>query len=419
MRSLKKKNNKNIISFSAPKKSIFLDNASTTPVDPQVLEVMIPYFTTFYGNASSLHAPGQDASKAVHYSRKLIANIINGHENEIVFTSGGTESNNLAIQGVVEAYYQNNKEVPQIITTTIEHPSVLATLIKLEKQSKIKLVQIKPNKNGIVPVEDVVNAVNKKTILVSIMYANNEIGTIQPINDIGRKIIKYRQTKNTIYPYFHTDACQAGGYLDLNVEKLHVDLMTLNSGKIYGPKGVGMLFVRRSTKIKSMIQGGSQELRLRAGTENVPGIVGFAKALEIVQKKKEKENIRLEKLRNYLIDELLKIPKSRLNGHPEKRLSNNINISFLDVEGESIMLYLDAQGIYCSTGSACASTSLHPSHVILALGLSYEGAHGSMRFTLGSQTKKSDLQYVVKKLPPIIARLRELSPINLDMSHFN
>ena len=414
-----KTTNKKQITFSAPNKHIFLDNASTTPVDPEVLKIMTPYFTNFFANPSSLHSPGQEAAKAVRYSRKLIAQIINGHENEIIFTSGGTESDNLAIQGVVNAYYQNQKEKPHIITSAIEHPAVLATLIKLEKQNKISLTQIKPNKKGIISTSDVIDALQKETILVSIMYANNEIGTIQPINEIGRKIIKYRQKNKSNYPYFHTDACQASGYLDLNVEQLHVDLMTLNSGKIYGPKGIGMLFVRRGTKIKSMIYGGSQEFRLRAGTENVPNIVGFAKALEIVQKKRKKESARLEKLRDYLIQELLKIPKSRLNGDSKKRLPNNINISFLDVEGESVMLYLDAEGIYCSTGSACASTSLHPSHVILALGLSYEGAHGSIRFTLGSQTKKSDLQYLVKKLPPIIKRLRELSPINLDMSHFN
>jgi cysteine desulfurase len=250
------------------------------------------------------------------------------------------------------------------------------------------------------------------------MYANNEIGTIQPIAEIGKAILKYRKQSDSLYPYFHSDACQAAGYLDLNVEKLHVDLLTLNGGKIYGPKGVGLLFVRRGVKIESQIVGGGQERRLRSGTENVPGIVGLAKALDLAQSKRDKESLRLIKLRERLIDGLLKIEKSRLNGDEKIRLPNNVNISFMDIEGEAAMLYLDAKGIFCSTGSACASTSLDPSHVILALGMSYEAAHGSLRFTLGQSTTTKDVNYLIKVMPDIVKRLRAISPVSLDMTRF-
>jgi len=378
-----------------------------------------------------LHSAGQAANKAVMLARKSIAALINGHADEIIFTSGGTESDNLAIIGTLSARVpslsvrEGKGELPHVVTTSIEHHAVLEPLMHLQKIGAIELTIVAPQKDGILKVEDVMQAVNKKTVLVSVMYANNEVGTIQPVGDIGRAILKYRKdqgtrykVQGTQYPLFHSDACQAAGYLDLNVEKLHVDLLTLNSGKIYGPKGSGFLFVRRGTKLAPVMRGGGQERSLRSGTENVPGIVGLAKALELVQKIREKESKRLTLLRDRLIDGLLRIPKSRLNGSAEKRLPNNVNISFLDIEGEAAMLYLDAKGIACSTGSACASTSLDPSHVILALGMSYEAAHGSLRFSLGHSTTKADVDYVIKVLPSIVAMLRKISPITLDMSHF-
>ncbi|MDD2786318.1 MAG: aminotransferase class V-fold PLP-dependent enzyme [Patescibacteria group bacterium] len=429
-------------------RSVYLDNAAATPLDAKVLKAMLPYFSSIAANPSSLHSAGQAANKAVTQARKSIAEIINGHADEIIFTSGGTESDNLAINGIIsvipisnsvipaKAGIQNpmdprirkddkRESLPHVVTTAIEHHAILELLTRLQKNGAIDLTVIKPQKNGVVKVDDIMSAVNDRTVLVSVMYANNEIGTIQPIGDIGRAILKYRAAKRgTLYevrgtfPLFHSDACQAAGYLDLNVEKLHVDLLTLNGGKIYGPKGIGLLFVRRGVKLSPTVIGGGQERGLRSGTENVPGIVGMAKALELVQKNHEKESKRLAQFRDRLIKGLLRIPKSRLNGDPAERLPNNVNISFMDIEGEAAMLYLDAKGISCSTGSACASTSLDPSHVILALGMSYEAAHGSLRFSLGHDTIRSDIDYVIKVMPGIVEMLRKISPVTLDMSHF-
>ncbi len=402
----------------------YLDNAAATSLDKRVLKAMMPYFSDIPANPSSLHAPGQAANEALKQVRKSIAEKINGHEDEIIFCSGGTESDNLAVLGTISAgakFIKTNHgagAVPHVITTAIEHHAVLEPLLHLQKTGVIELSLINPDKDGLVAADDVISAVKKTTVLISVMYANNEIGTLQPIADIGKDILKYRKQNNSVYPYFHSDACQAAGYLDLNVEKLHVDLLTLNGGKIYGPKGTGLLFVRRGTKIGAQILGGGQEKGLRSGTENVPGIVGLAKALEIAQQERIKESARLTVLRDRLIKGLLKIPKSRLNGHPIMRLPNNINISFMDIEGEAAMLYLDAKGIACSTGSACASTSLDPSHVILALGMSYEAAHGSLRFSLGRQTTREQVDRVIKYLPGIVERLRLISPVSLDMSHF-
>jgi len=404
---------------------VYLDHAAATPLDPRVAKAMSPYLDKVYANPSSLHSAGQAANKAVMLARKSIAALINGHTDEIVFTSGGTESDNLAIIGTLSALVpslgvrEGKGELPHVVTTAIEHHAVLEPLLHLHKIGAIELTVVAPQKDGVVRTEDVMMAVNEKTVLVSVMYANNEVGTIQPVGDIGRAILKWRKENNSAYPYLHSDACQAAGYLDLNVEKLHVDLLTLNSGKIYGPKGTGLLFVRRGTKLAPVMRGGGQERGLRSGTENVPGIVGLAKALELAQSIREKESKRLTLLRDRLVDGLLRIPKSRLNGHAEKRLPNNVNISFLDIEGEAAMLYLDAKGIACSTGSACASTSLDPSHVILALGMSYEAAHGSLRFSLGHATTKADIDRVIKVMPSIIEMLRRISPITLDMTHFN
>jgi len=420
----KKTVGKNKRAHKEPAPFVYLDHAATTPVDANVLKAMLPYFDKYYANPSSLHAPGQIAGAAVNNARDDIAKILNAHADEIVFVSGGTASDNLAVVGTVNASTIEIKKlfgadaIPHVITSAIEHPAVLEPLIKLERSGKIELTQLKPDRNGVIGVKDIMEVINERTILISIMYANNEVGTVQPITEIGKMIIKYRKSNNTTYPYFHTDACQAAGFYDLCVEKLHVDLMTLNGGKIYGPKGIGLLFVRRGIKIEPMIYGGGQERRLRSGTENVPGIVGLAKALEIVQKTREKESERLTKLRDKLIQGLLAIEKSRLNGDAEKRLPNNVNISFMDIEGEAAMLYLDAKGIYCSTGSACASRALDPSHVILALGLSYEAAHGSLRFTLGKSTTVKDINYVIKVLPDVVKRLRAISPVSLDMKQF-
>jgi len=406
------------------RKSIYLDHAATTPVDARVMKAMLPFFDKFYGNPSSLHEPGQKANAALVEARGAIAEILNAHSDEMIFCSGGTESNNLTIVNTVNTYKDEIKKlfgkdtVPHVITSAIEHPAVLEPLLKLEKAQEISLTQIKPDATGVVSVADVERAINDRTVLVSIMYANNEIGTVQPIAEIGKAILKQRKVNQTLFPIFHTDACQAAGYLDLNVEKLHVDLLTLNGGKIYGPKGIGLLFQRRNIKLAPMIFGGGQERRLRSGTENVPAIVGLAQALKIAQAAKDKESARLTKLRDRLIAGLLKIKKSRLNGDAKKRLPNNINISFMDIEGEAAMLYLDAKGVYCSTGSACASTSLDPSHVILALGMSYEAAHGSLRFTMGKATTIKDVDYVIKVMPDIVKRLRAISPVTLDMSRF-
>lgn len=421
------------------KKLIYLDNAAATPLDARVLKAMQPYFSSIAANPSSLHSAGQAANKAVIQSRKSIAELINGHSDEIIFTSGGTESDNLAINGILSVIPSLRdtrytlQVLPHVVTTAIEHHAVLELLTRLEKNGVIDLTIVKPQKNGIVKVDGIMSAVNDRTVLVSVMYANNEIGTIQPIADIGRAILKYRNAhratlntdsgtqdvgRATMFPLFHSDACQAAGYLDLNVEKLHVDLMSLNGGKIYGPKGIGFLFVRRGTKLSPTLIGGGQERGLRSGTENVPGIVGMAKALELAQINRDKEIKRLALLRDRLINGLLSVPKSRLNGDPIERLPNNVNISFMDIEGEAAMLYLDAKGISCSTGSACASTSLDPSHVILALGMSYEAAHGSLRFSLGHDTTKSDIDYVIKIMPGIVEMLRKISPVTLDMTHF-
>lgn len=398
-------------------KEIYLDHAATTYVDPRVLEAMMPYFSDVFANPSSFHTPGMRAKEAVTEARASIAKNLNCREEEVVFTSGGTESDNLALVGTVRAHAAKGKHV---ITTGIEHHAVLEVLIHLQKKGEIELTILPVDKFGQVSVEEFENALRPDTILVSIMYANNEIGTIQPIADIGRAILKWRkaQATPTTFPYFHSDACQAAGALDLDVEKLHVDLLTLNGSKIYGPKGVGMLYVRRGVKLEPLIRGGGQERNIRSGTENVPGIVGFATALRLAQEEKEGENARLTKLRDRLTEGLLAIPKTRLNGHPTERLPNSANISFLDIEGEAAVLYLDAEGIYVSTGSACASASLDPSHVILATGLSYEGAHGSMRFTLGHRTTADDIEKVIEVMPGIVQKLRHMSPVNLDMKYF-
>lgn len=402
---------------------IYLDHAAATPTDPSVLDAMRPYFTETFGNPSSFHSVGKAAKDAVGEARIAIAKILNAHDDEILFTSGGTESDNLAVVGIPRTpAHRKALEVlgakPHVVTTSIEHHAVLEPLLHLEKTGEIELTVLPVDRTGQVTAKQVLEALRPHTVLVSIMTANNEIGTIQPIGDIGRAILAWRKERKTIYPLFHSDACQAAGALDLDVEKSHVDLLTLNASKIYGPKGVGLLFARRNVKLAPMTIGGGQERNIRSGTENVPGIVGFAAALKLAEAKRDEESARLTKLRDRLAEGLLHIPKSVLNGHPTERLPNSVNVSFLDIEGEAAILYLDAEGIMASTGSACASTSLDPSHVILATGLSYEAAHGSIRFTLGRSTTEADVERVIEVMPGIVERLRRISPVDLDMKYF-
>jgi len=398
------------------KKKVYLDHAATTPVDSRVLRAMLPYFDRISGNAGSLHEPGREAKAGMYYARKTVADILNCQPEEIIFTGSGTESDNMAILGTARA---NKKFGNHIITSNIEHHAVSHPCQELEKEGfLVSFLEI--DKMGILPLTFLEKEITDKTILVSVIMANNEIGTIQPIKEIGeiiKKVRLERAKKGLKVPIiFHTDACQAAGYLDLDVQKLGVDLLTLNGGKIYGPKGVGALFVRRGTKIDPIIFGGGQEGGLRSGTENTAGIVGLAKALEFANKERKKEVLRQTRLRDYFIKELLlKISRVVLNGHPKKRLPNNVNVSILDVEGEAMLLWLDKYGISASTGSACNSQSLEPSHVILALGRSYEYAHGSLRFSLGRKTTKADIDYVLKVLPKIVSDLRKISPVKAGL----
>ncbi len=387
------------------KKEVYLDHAATTYMDPRVFEAMKPYFMDNFGNPGSFNTIGLAAKEAVDKSRETIARILNCRPNEIIFTSGGTESNNLAVQGVAKALKNKGRH---IITEKAEHHAVLEVCEALEKEG-YEITYLDVDKYGMVSPGDVQKAIREDTILISIMYANNEIGTIQPIAEIGEIARKHRV-------YFHVDACQAAGALDLDVKKLNVDLMAVNGAKIYGPKGVGCLFVRQGVQIQPIIFGGGQENKLRSGTENVPGIAGFAKALELAQAEKDIENKRLINLRDKLINGVLaNVPKTLLNGHPAKRLPNNANITFLDVEGEAVLLYMNEFGICASSGSACTSKTLDPSHVIMATGVPYEVAHGSIRFTLGRRTTEEDIDHVLGVLPKVIEILRKISPVNLGM----
>jgi cysteine desulfurase len=396
-------------------KTIYLDHAAATPVDPAVLKAMKPFFSDAFANPSSFHTDGLEVQRALADARTRIAQLINAHAEEVIFCSGGTESDNLAIQGIVRAHAAQGTHV---ITSSIEHHAVLELLKRMEKKKEIELTVVGVDADGIIAPQDVIAAIRKDTVLISIMAANNEIGTIQPIAEIGKELLKYRKAHESAYPYFHTDACQYAGAGIINPEVFHADLITFNASKIYGPKGAGALFVRRGIKLEPMIIGGGHERGIRSGTENVPAIIGLAEALERSTLRMEKENVRLTGLRDRLIEGLLKIPKSRLNGHATKRLPNNANITFLDIEGEAALLYLDAQGVRCSTGSACASSSLDPSHVILALGVSYEAAHGSLRFSLGRSTTKEQIDEVIRIMPGIVEKLRHMSPVNLDMKYF-
>jgi len=382
-----------------------MDYAAATYVRFEVKKTMGKYFSEEFGNPSSFNAIGLSAKNAVESSREKIAKILGCSQKEVIFTGSGTESINLAIKGIANAMKNKGKH---IITSKVEHHAALNTCKFLEENG-FEVTYLDTDRYGLVHSKDVEKAIRKDTILITIMYANNEIGTINPISEIGRIARKHNIP-------FHTDACQAAGFLDINVNRLNVDLMTINSGKIYGPKGIGLLYVKKGILIEPLIHGGGQEFGLRSGTENVPYIVGFAKALELAQKEKNKESKRLKKLRDMLIKKLLKIPKTILNGHPKKRLPNNVNITFLDVEGEALLLLLNEYGIYAATGSACASEKLEPSHVILAIGLPYEAAHGSIRFTLGKKTTRQDIDKVAGVLPKLVENLRCISPVDVKMS---
>jgi len=404
------------------KKKIYLDHGATTPVDKKVLLEMMPYFSEKYGNASSLHSFGKDALDAVEKSRLQLARFFGAEAEEIFFTSGATEANNLAIKGAVKAYYVKNKNdysvsKPHIITTAFEHHCVLESCQTLEKENLAKVSYILPQKDGLVRVSDIEKAIQKNTLLISAMYVNNEIGTVQPIAEIG-KIVKKNNLEKSLEKkiFFHTDATQAVNYFDCKVEKLGVDMLSLSAHKIYGPKGVGALYVRKGTPIKPILNGGGQEKGLRSGTTNSCGIIGFGKAVALLSDKKNaQKNKETLELRNFLIEKILKeIPDSRLNGSREKRSPNNANFSFKNVEGESLLMMLDAEGLACSTGSACSSGSLEPSHVLLSIGLLPEEAHGSLRITLGRQNTQKEIENAVKIIKKVVSKLRSISGKVLD-----
>ncbi|MBS3108324.1 IscS subfamily cysteine desulfurase [Candidatus Woesearchaeota archaeon] len=386
---------------------IYLDYAATTYIDPVVKKSMERYFTKDFGNPGSFNSYGLIAKKTVDDARERIAGILNADANEIVFTGSGTESINLAIKGVARVLREKGKH---IITQKTEHHAVLETCRYLEKEEGFEATYLDVDKYGMIDLNELESSIRKDTVLISIMYANNEIGTIQLIKEIANIAKKHGVI-------LHTDACQAAGFLDIDVKNIGVDLMTLNGSKIYAPKGIGLLYVKKGTPIKAIMHGGGQEFGLRPGTENVPSIVGFARALELVQKNKDKESKRLGKLRNMLIRGIMeKIPKTILNGHPTMRLPNNVNVSILNIEGEALLLHLNEEGICISTGSACTSNSLEPSHVILAIGLPYEAAHGSIRFTLGKKTNKKDIERVLEVMPGFVDSLRMISPVHLEVN---
>ena len=391
-------------------KRIYMDHAAAAPMDKCVKKAMEPYWTENFGNPNAIYKEGLIARSAVETARKDIAKILGARVKEIIFTNGGTESDNLAIFGIAKNFKSGH-----IITTKFEHHAVLNSCKRLEKEG-FEVTYLDVGKEGVINPKDVAKALKPETILVSIMYANNEIGTVQPIREIAKAIRDFKKKNGAVFPYFHTDACQAPGYLDINVERLGVDLMTINGSKIYGPKGIGLLYAKNGIKLEPLLYGGEQERKLRPGTENVPAIAGLAEALKIADQDREKESTRLVKLRDYFINRLLgEIPKTVLNGHSAERLPNNINVSILDAEGESIVLYLDEAGVACSTGSACTSESLEPSHVILAIGKPRAYAHGAMRFSLGRSTTKKNIDYVMKVLPDIIKKLRMFSPVNIKI----
>ena len=394
------------------KPKIYFDHAATTPIDPEVLEAMLPYLKEKYGNASSLHSFGQEAKAAVEQARDQLANFLGCQAKEIVFTSGATESDNLAIRGLASALSKKDKKI-NVITSAIEHPAVLETCQHLERTG-VAVTYLPVTTKGLVTLESVEKAIKPETVLVSIMYVNNEIGTIQPIAAIGQLLKEINQQRikdNLPKIYFHTDAVQAVNYCDCNVNGLGVDLLSLSGHKIYAPKGVGALYKKQRTPIQPIQYGGHHEQGMRSGTLNVAGIVGLGKAIELVKKERKQESARLKKLRDKLIEGVLKnVPRVAVNGDLEQRVVSNANFNFQGIEGESLMIMLDMAGVAVSTGSACASGSLNPSHVLLAIGLSQADTHGSLRVTLGRETKESDIDYFISVLPAMVQKLRNMSP---------
>ena len=381
---------------------IYLDNAATTAVSPEVLTAMLPYFTECYGNPSSIHSTGRDAHKAVDAARRQVAAAINADPSEIYFTAGGSESDNWAIKGTAFAKKDKGNH---IITTAIEHHAVLHTCQWLEKQG-FEVTYLPVDENGLVSVADVEKAITDKTILISVMAANNEIGTIEPIEEIGA----LARSRGIL---FHTDAVQAVGAIPLDVKAMNIDMLSMSGHKFHGPKGIGALYIRKGVRLDTLIAGGAQERGKRAGTENLPGIVGIGKAIEIATRDMEANAARMTALRDKLIHGILEnIPDVRLNGHPTRRLPNNVNVSVRYIEGEALLLRLDLAGIAGSSGSACTSGSLDPSHVLLAIGLPHEIAHGSLRLTLGTDTTEADIDEVLDKLPGIVKNLRDMSVLN-------
>lgn len=380
---------------------IYLDNAATTPVIPEVMAAMLPYFGNFFGNPSSLHSFGQEARRAVEAARAELASLINAEPDEIIFTSGGTESNNFALKGVALA---NRHRGCHIVTTKIEHHAVLEPCRFLEDQG-FRVTYLDVDEFGLVDPDDAAKAITPETVLVSVMHANNEIGTVEPLAEIGR----ITREKGV---FFHTDAVQTLGHLPIDVRKMGLDLLSASAHKLNGPKGVGFLYVRKGTRIAPFLHGGDQEKKRRASTHNVPGIIGFATAARAAGREMESEISRLTGLRDRFIREVIsRVPHCRLNGHPEKRLPGNINLSAACVEGEALVLTLDMEGVACSTGSACTSETLEPSHVLKAIGLPQELAHGSMRFSLGRMNSSADVDHVAGILPGIIEKLRAISPL--------
>ncbi len=386
-----------------------MDYASTTPLDRTVLAKMLPYFGPEYGNPSSLHQSGRKARAVIEKMRRVVAEVLRSLPEEIIFTGSGTESNNLAILGVAR---KNRQFGNHIIISAIEHKSILESAeLLLNEGLEVSVLPV--DKYGLINVEECLNLIKKETILISVMYANNEIGTIEPIKKLADSLKKRRGLKS--FPLLHTDACQAAGFLTLDVSWLDVDLMTLNGSKIYGPKGVGILYKKKNVSISPIIVGGNQENKMRAGTESVPLIVGFGEALCKADFLQKIESRRLTLLRDYFLQNLFaKIPNAVLNGHGENRLPNNINVSIPNIEGESILLMLDQLGIEVSTGSACSSNDLKPSHVLLAIGQSPELAHGSIRFSLGRCTTKENLDYVLEVFPKIVRRLNSMSALTIN-----
>ena len=380
---------------------IYMDHSATSPVDPEVFEAMKPYFVEQFGNASTLYSLGRDARKAMENARAQVASLIGAKTEEIVFTSGGTESDNIAIKGTA---YRLKDKGNHIITSAIEHPAVEETCKYLEKNG-FEVTYLPVYEEGIVRVSDLEDAITDKTILITIMHANNEIGTIQPIAEIG-KIAREKKI------YFHTDAVQTVGKIPVNVEELNVDMLSLSAHKVYGPKGIGALYVRKGVRLEPIVHGGGHEKGLRPGTENVSGIVGLGKACELAGKNLDKDAKYITNLRDKLIKGVLdSVEQSYLNGHPTKRLPNNVNFRFTSIEGESLVLHLDSKGIAGSTGSACSSKKLEPSHVLTAIGLKEVDAHGSLRLTLGKENTEEDIVHAIKAIQEVVETLRKLSPL--------